>query len=203
MFFLKKKSKSMVYEAYRSLRVNLQHVLKTEDAKSILVTSAEGRDGKTTVVKNIALSFVNMGKSVIVIDCDFRTCKLSELLEGENRPGISDVVLEKEELKFAIEQSKGDIAVLPAGRYISNTDKVLCSTKMIDVLSILKESYDVILIDSPAVNEFADAQVLAQIADLTVLVVKSGVSKPESVLEGKSLLEKVGAKICGTILVNK
>lgn len=72
-----------------------------------------------------------------------------------------------------------------------------------EILNILKQDYDLVIIDSPSIGQFADAQILAQLSDVTVLVVKSGVSTAEPVLEGKRLLESTGAKIIGSILVNK
>lgn len=203
MFFVKKESESLVSESYRNARINLQYILKKGKAKSVLITSAEKNDGKTTVVKNLALSFASIDKSVIVIDCDFRTSKLSELFGVKDKVGISDVIVEKEKLKFAIVQRKDNISILSSGTSLYNLDGVICSNKMAEILNILKETYDVIIIDSPAVNQFADAQILSQATDYTALVVKAGISKGESVLEGKRILESVGAKICGSILVNK
>lgn len=203
MFFKRKKLRTFALEAYRTTRINLQYLLDKEKAKSVLITSAEKSDGKTTVVKNLALSFASMDKSVIVIDCDFKTCRLSEMFRLNNKPGISDVILGKEQLKFAIFQERDNVSVLPSGTFTDNSDKIICSNMMINILDVLKESYDLIIIDSPSVSQFADAQILSQVAETTVLVVKAGVSKSESLLEGKRLLENVGAKIIGSILVNK
>lgn len=115
MFFKKKKLNSLASEAYRTARINLQYILKRENARSVLVTSAEKGDGKTTVIRNLALSFASINKSVLIIDCDFRTCKLSEMFNLENEPGIADVILQKKELNSVIRKYENQISVLSAG----------------------------------------------------------------------------------------
>lgn len=203
MFFKKKKLDSLLSEAYRNTRINLQYLLEKEDAKTVLITSAEKGDGKTTVVKNLALSFAAIDKSVLIIDCDFRTGRLSEMFNCSNKMGLSDILLEKKEITSAIYKHENKISILPVGMFMNDPDKIISNNMLNEVLNILKKDYDLIIIDTPSIEQFADAQVLSQVVDATVLVVKSGVSTAESVLEGKRLLEGVGAKIVGTILVNK
>lgn len=203
MFFKKKKLNSLASEAYRTARINLQYILKRENARSVLVTSAEKGDGKTTVIRNLALSFASINKSVLIIDCDFRTCKLSEMFNLENEPGIADVILQKKELNSVIRKYENQISVLSAGIFTNDPDKIISNNMLNEILNILKQDYDLVIIDSPSIGQFADAQILAQLSDVTVLVVKSGVSTAEPVLEGKRLLESTGAKIIGSILVNK
>lgn len=203
MFFKKKKLNSLASEAYRTARINLQYILKKENARSVLITSAEKGDGKTTVIRNLALSFASINKSVLIIDCDFRTCKLSEMFNLENEPGIADVILQKKELNSVIRKYENQISVLSAGIFTNDPDKIISNNMLNEILNILKQDYDLVIIDSPSIGQFADAQILAQLSDVTVLVVKSGVSTAEPVLEGKQLLESTGAKIIGSILVGK
>lgn len=200
MFVFEDKPRSIESEAYRTLRTNIQYLSIDKEIKSILVTSACPKEGKSTVLGNLALSFAQNRKKVIIIDCDLRQPSINVKFNIPNLCGISEVLIGTETLDNAIQNYKLNIDVLTSGKIPPNPAEMINSTAMSNLLEELKNNYDILIIDSPPLELVTDGQILATKVDGTVLVIKAGQSKTESVKEAKNLLNKVGANIIGLVI---
>lgn len=200
MFVVEDKPRSIEAESYRKLRTNIQYSSIDKDIKSIVVTSAGPKEGKSTVSANLALSFAQNGKNVIIIDCDLRKPSIHRKFNISNLCGLSDVMIGKETLDKAIQKYKSNVHILTSGKIPPNPAEMISSTAMSNLLKELKEEYDIVIIDSPPLDVVTDGQILSTKVDGTIIVLKSEESKIESVKEAKNLLSKVGANIIGLVM---
>ncbi|MBN1050115.1 CpsD/CapB family tyrosine-protein kinase [Clostridium botulinum] len=199
-FVVEKKPKSIVSEAYRTLRTNIQYSSFDKEIQTILVTSAEAAEGKSTVAGNLALSFAQNEKKVILVDCDLRKPSVHKNFKISNLLGLSEVLLGKAKIDDAIQKRNENLHVLTSGKIPPNPAEMLSSTAMSKLLEELKKEYDIIMLDSAPLGAVTDAQILSTKVDGTVLVTRAERTKRESVIEAKNLLTKVGANIIGSIL---
>lgn len=199
-FVVEKKPKSIAAEAYRTLRTNIQYSSFDKEIRSIVVTSAEAAEGKSTVSGNLALSFAQNEKKVIIVDCDLRKPSVHKNFKISNLVGLSEVLIGKVQLEEAVQSRNEYLDILPSGKIPPNPSEMLSSKTMINLIEKLKEKYDIIILDSAPLLAVTDAQILSREVDGTILVTRAGRTKRESVIEAKNLLIKVGANIIGIVL---
>jgi capsular exopolysaccharide synthesis family protein len=199
-FIVEKKPKSIVSEAYRTLRTNIQYSSFDKEMRTIVVTSAEAAEGKSTVAGNIALAFSQNEKKVIIVDCDLRKPSVHKNFKVSNLVGLSEVLIGKENLENAIQKRNEDFDILTSGKIPPNPSEMLSSSAMTNLIEELKRKYDIVIIDSAPLRAVTDAQILSTKVDGTILVIRAQRTNKEAVIEAKNLLSKVGANIIGTVL---
>lgn len=199
-FVMERKPKSVVSEAYRTLRTNIQYSSFDKKIKTIVVTSAEAAEGKSTVSGNLALACSQNENKVIIIDCDLRKPSIHKKFKISNLLGLSEVLIGKAQLDDAIQSRNENLDVLTSGKVPPNPSEMLSSSAMTKLIEKLKEKYDVVILDSAPLGAVTDAQILSTKVDGTILVTRAERTKREVVLEAKNSLEKVGANILGCVL---
>ena len=193
MFIVEKKPNSIAAEAYRTLRTNIQYSSFDKEIKTMVITSSEPGEGKSTTAGNMALSFAQSEKSVILIDCDLRKPSLHRKFKISNLVGLSDVLIGKEKMNDAVNEYSENLHILTSGKLPPNPSEMLGSKAMGRLLEELKSKYDIIILDS------APLQAVTKV-DGTILVVRAEKTKRDSVQQAKALLDKVGANVLGTVL---
>lgn len=200
MFIVETKPKSIPAESYRTLRTNIQYSLFDKEIRTILVTSSEPGEGKSTTSGNLALSFSQAGKNVILIDCDLRKPSIHKKFKISNSVGLSDVLIGKMKVEEAVNKYTNRLDILTAGKIPPNPSEMLGSKAMEKLLEEIKEHYDIVILDTSPVLAVTDAQILSRKADGTILVVRAEATKKDAVLRAKGLLDMVGAKLLGTVI---
>ncbi|WP_434794202.1 Putative tyrosine-protein kinase YveL [Terrisporobacter petrolearius] len=186
-----------VNEAYREIRTNIS--LNT-DLKTIVFTSAEMNEGKTTTACSIAKCFSDLeNHKILLIDCDFRKKSVANTLEIDNKTGIADVIINDMDMKECIKKVD-EFDVLTCGISPSNTSVLLESKKFRDAIENLKGDYDYIFIDSPPLGRLNDAAILARYSDGTIIVNASEGIDQQMAKVTKDKLEKVNANVIGVVL---
>lgn len=186
-----------VNEAYREIRTNIS--LNT-DLKTIVFTSAEMNEGKTTTACSIAKCFSDLeNHKILLIDCDFRKKSVANTLEIDNKKGIADVIINDMDMKECIKKVD-EFDVLTCGISPSNTSVLLESKKFRDAIENLKGDYDYIFIDSPPLGRLNDAAILARYSDGTIIVNASESIDQQLAKVTKDKLEKVNANVIGVVL---
>jgi capsular exopolysaccharide synthesis family protein len=196
---------SHIAEMYRSLRFNIECMARKREVKSIAITSAIKGEGKSTTAINLAIAFAKSGKSVLLIDANLRdpALHLAFPLNREGIGGLSNILLKKNEINEVIQQSEIDnLSILLSGNLPSNPSDLLSSERMNALLAELRNSYDVILIDTPPVLKLTDAKIVASKCDGVLLVLRHGKVKREIAKQVKEDLAQVNANLLG-IVMNK
>jgi capsular exopolysaccharide synthesis family protein len=193
--------KSRYSETVRSLRSVLTRVKGGTPPKVILITSAVPGEGKTTLSMNLAASFVQQGRTVLLLEADMRRPAIRSSMGLPGRGGLSRMLIgeSQENAIFAHPQVPG-LFVLPEGSVPAFPSELLESDRMRDLLRDLREEFDVIVIDAPPVLPVADARVLSEMADVSVQLVRFGVTTKTALLRAHDLLTAYSKRPVGIVL---
>ena len=200
MFIVNKKINSLSAEAYRSIKTNLEYSSIDKKLKTLVVTSSEPGEGKSTVCGNLAYVLAQGGKKVLIIDADLRKPVLHKRFMVNNNVGLTDLLIGKVNYSKAITKINDNIDLLTAGQKTPNPAEMVSSEVMEKLLQEYKDYYDYILLDTPPVLTINDGRVLAAKCDGTIFVVKAGRSKKNNILNAYRELETVRANVIGSVL---
>ena len=193
--------KSVISEQYRAIRTNIEYSNVDQNTKTILVTSSDKNEGKTTTVSNLAVSFANLNKKVLLIDCDLRNASIHKMFRLNNIYGLTDILAKDRAVDKCIQETElENLYILTAGSTPPNPAEILSSEKMKNLIEDLKNIYDYIFIDTPPIGLVTDAGILSSFTDGVVLVVKSESVEKKYLEETKKKLDAVDARILGAIL---
>lgn len=182
-------------ESYRVLRTNILFATVDAPARTLLVTSANSSEGKTTTAANLAFAMAMDGKRVILVDTDMRRPSLHRLLELPPIPGLTDVLLGRSPLQP--QEIMPGLSVLAAGSPPPNPGELLGSRKFRSLVDDLTAQADLVIFDSPPLLVAADAAILASQMDGTILVVETGVTKKAAARRTLQLLKAARAAVLG------
>jgi capsular exopolysaccharide synthesis family protein len=163
-------------EPLRSLRVNVALSAHDRAPRTVLVTSAVPEEGKSTIVRNLALSYLEADIRVVVVEADLRKPTLSKSFGLEAGRGLTDVLIGEASIPEVLTQIDDDerVTVMCAGTPLHDPTAVLTAARMRPLLDQLLAEFDVVLIDSPPVLAVSDALQLLEVADATILVAREG-----------------------------
>jgi capsular exopolysaccharide synthesis family protein len=192
-----------VVEAYRMLRTSVLLSSAGNPPKTILVTSSQPAEGKTTTAVNTAISLAQLGSSVLLIDADLRRPSVHRMFKVSQERGLSGYLSGNDEIEdLIIKLSIPNLSILPAGPNPPNPAELISSERMKDLLRTMAERYDHILIDSPPLISVTDPVILSTMVDGTILIVQAGRSSRELLRRARQELNGVGAKVFGVVLNN-
>lgn len=193
--------KSIISEAFRVLRTNLQFAGVDKPLKKIMVTSSVPHEGKSTVIGNLALSIANAGYNTLLVDADLRRPKQHKSFVLENHKGLSNLLAENLPLDNVIQLTKIEtLHVITSGPIPPNPAEMLGSVRMKEFIEEVCSIYDIILFDTPPINSVADSSILSSRMDGVILVIESGATEREAAIVAKQQLERVNARILGVVL---
>jgi len=195
-------SDSPVAEAYRTIRTAVFFGARNKEAKTILITSPAPADGKTTLVSNLAIAMAQAGQKTLILDGDFRKQMQHKIFEVNHRDvGLSSVLAGAKTLDEVTKPTGVTrLELLSCGLSMPNPSEVLNSKRFADVLEILSDKYDRIIVDAPPVMPVTDAQILAAICDVTLLVLRAEKSTRKISQQARDGLLSVGANILGALV---
>lgn len=190
-----------VQEAYKALRTNLMFSLPGNESKVIGVTSALQQDGKSISAVNMAISFAQLGKKVVLVEADLRMPTVSKKLGCKSVPGLTEVLVGQNCLMDVTQSSKDYrmLSVIPAGNIPPDPTWLLQSTQMKTILKALRSAYDYIFLDLPPVTSVADAAILAPLLDGYVIVVRNETTEYRAVADSLDQLRLAKAKVIGFV----
>jgi capsular exopolysaccharide synthesis family protein len=193
--------RSVVAEAYRTIRTAVYFGADGSRCSTILVTSPESGDGKTTCVSNLAIAIAQTGRSVLLLDADFRKPTQHKNLELKDAAGLSSVLAGRETLDRAVQRTGVEgLDILPCGPIPANPSEILNSSEFTELVETLAGRYDHILFDSPPVNLVTDARILGAMCDATILVLRADKSTRKAGEHARNALLGVGARVLGAIV---
>jgi len=173
---------SHIAEAIRSLRTSLSFSTAEGAPKILCLTSSVAGEGKTSIATNLAISYALAGENVLLIDADLRNPTVDRLLKLDNRVGLSNLLSGKNnQQEFILNTSVTNLHVLNAGPLPLDPVELLSSNMMKQLLKKCAERYDRVLIDSPPVLGLADALILSNLADATLLIIHAEATGKEAI----------------------
>lgn len=196
--------RSPIAESYRHLRTSLLLSSAGQPPKTILVTSSQPSEGKTTTAINTAFMLAQTGAEVLIIDCDLRRPRLHTQFEVPNSRGLTTWLSGEKDLNNLLQTfaKTPNLKILTSGPVPPNPAELLGSEEMRRLLGTLCERFAHIIIDSPPAISFTDASILSTMVDGVMLVVHGGRSSRAVVRRAKQQLLDVGAHIFGVVLNN-
>jgi len=190
-------------EAYRILRTNIEFNRRNPDANCLSVVSGGAGEGKSTTMVNLAYVCAQGGYNVLLIDADLRRPSLHTHFDVSHATGLTnyltaDIRLEDVVLRTQVE----NLFFLPSGLLPADSAGLLNSQRMADLIKEVKSRFDLVLIDSPPILGVSDASVLANLADMTMIVVQHRKLPRHMLMRVKQSVENVGGKVVGVVLNN-
>ena len=194
-----------VKEAYKMLRTNVSFSFPGSECKCIGITSAERGDGKSSIAMNLAISYAQINKKVLLIDCDMRLPTVAKRLGLRPAPGLSNYLAgtENDDTVFIRKDTPLGIDVITAGEIPPDPTTLLESEQMGELINQLKSQYDYIIFDFPPITLVTDAAILSKNIDGYLLIVKHGKSEFSKISETLKQLEFSDAKIIGFVYNGK
>lgn len=180
--------------------MNLQ--FKEQYHQTLLFVSPELNDKGLSVMSNLAFSFSQIGKRVLLIEGDLHRPRLHRIYDLKKESGLSDLLQKRVELMEAIHPIQANLHVLPSGSLVSNPSLLLKSKQMERLIHLLKPHYDFIFISSPPMVIVSDALCLSRFTDGVLLLIKQEASRKKSVQDCKTQLDRIKAPLIGAIVTH-
>jgi capsular exopolysaccharide synthesis family protein len=209
---------SPVAESFRALRTNIEFLGLQQPLKVIAVTSASLTEGKTTTAINLALNIAQLGKRVLLVEADLRKPFIHHVFGIPRAPGLSEVIVENvpwsKAIRTATDLMLGKLGfesitsapnidkmdILTSGRLPMNPAELLNSPRVTELLTVLREHYEYVIVDSSPVLPITDAVILSSKCDGTIIVYRVGRIPRSALRRTKTLLENVKANVLGVVL---
>ena len=188
-------------EAYRGLRTALFFSGAAEGDRVIQITSPNPGTGKTALTANIAISMAQSGKKVLLIDADLRKPGLHRLFATSGQVGLASVIAKEAEIQDAIQDTViANLWLLPSGRIPPDPAELLTSPRFSELLAVVREKYDYVLIDSPAVLAVTDPAIVAPRVDAVLLALHMSRDSRQHADRAQALLSAMGVNLIGVVV---
>lgn len=193
--------KSYATEAIKMIRTSVEHS-KYDKKASILITSSVPGEGKSFISSNLALSFAQLNKKVILIDCDLRKGRIHNVFKVSNVHGMSDLLTSNEVGKindFIIKTQYDKLDIIPRGKVPINPSELLTYKVSDIIIDELKGKYDYVIVDGTPLVGLSDSVILSKKVDMTILVSSIDISTTDSLATAKKSLSNANANIIGVV----
>jgi capsular exopolysaccharide synthesis family protein len=202
-------------ESFRILRTNLEFALLSGQARTILLTSAASKDGKSTTAANLAVALARGGRHVALVDLDLRRPHLNRFFRLPGTPGITDVALGRAQLEGAMNRvdlgtglrdrpggngAPRSLDVLTSGPLPPDPGEFVGTNRLSEILHALRENYDLVVIDSPPMLRVGDVMTLSTKVDALVIVSRLNLVRRPALTELRRLLGSIPIAKLGLVV---
>ena len=193
---------SPISEQYRTIRTTIDFKMADQGMKSFLVTSSEASAGKSTTIANLAVTFAQQGKKVLIIDGDLRKPTVDKTFKVPNSVGLTNDLMNQYSIQDVLQRTRisENLTVITSGPIPPNPSELLGSNAMKQLLDAVTGYFDVVLLDTPPLSAVTDAQILSSYVGGVVIVVHANQTRKDGLLKSKKLLDQVNANILGVVL---
>lgn len=194
--------RSSVIENYHIFASNLDFARMDKQSEAIMLTSSTRNEGKSSIIANLGMSMASANSKVLIVDADLRRGSQHEIFNLPSKPGLTDLLLPSSQntANEIIQTTEvANLYLLATGSISSNPIELLSSHSMAELIGDLKESFDVILFDTPPLFPVADARILASKLDGCVLIADLDNSSRDTIARAKMQLEKVDINLLGLV----
>jgi polysaccharide biosynthesis transport protein len=188
-------------ESYRSVRTALQFATADGLPRSLLLTSPGPGEGKTTSAMELARNIAQLGKRVVLVDADLRNPSLHHLTGLANNMGLSNVLAGAAEVGDVLQKgSEPNLSVITSGPLPPNPPELLAGERLPQLLAVLRDRFDIVVLDGPPVLGLADAPLLAHLAEGTLVVAAAEQTRSDTLQSALQRLRRAHARVTGTLL---
>ncbi len=189
-----------IKESYNSIRTNLMFMQQGEKCPVFVVTSPTANNGKTINAINLATSFAQMGKKVLLIDSDMRNPTIHRMFQIKAKNGLSEILAGITDNIAVAKTEIENLSVLTAGKIPPNPAELLSSTRLDKLLEFVKEHYDCVFIDSPPVNIVTDSTMYAKKVTGYIMVIKTDTTNKNDVKTAMTTIQQIDGNVLGFVL---
>lgn len=201
--------KSPVSEVFRALRTNLQFMNRSKNSQTILITSTVQAEGKSWTTANLATTFAQTGRRVVIVDADMRKPRQHKIFSCKMCPGLSNYLSEINEIgkrerinfKDCIQATEVEnLFLLPSGNIPPNPSELLLSENLEELIRNLSNEFDVVLFDGAPCLLVTDSTIISRMVGATVLVASHKYTKIDDLKQAKKRIKSVGGNLVGVVL---
>jgi len=193
--------KCLIADSVQVVRTSVQLSAAGGAAASIMVTSPNPLEGKTTIASNLAISFAMTGRKVVLVDGDLRRPFVHEIFKLELKPGLSDLITGNVIFEEAIKPTPvPNLFIMTAGTIPPNPANLLDSKAFEDIISRLHNEFEQIFVDSPPILGLPDSRIISSVVDSVIMVVRHNYTPRETARLSRQALRQVNADVIGIIL---
>ena len=195
--------KSVVSEQFKTVRTNINFSMPDKDLQTLVLTSSTPGEGKSTNASNIAVVYAQAGKKVLLVDSDMRKPTTHHTFNVLNVKGLSTVLIRQHTLEEVTHETDIEgLSIITSGPIPPNPAELIGSKAMDQFIETIKGVYDIIIFDAPPVLSVADAQILSNKCEGTLLIINTGKAEKENVIKAKEMLIASKANMIGAVLNN-
>lgn len=196
-----KNPNSAISEQFRTIRTNIRFSMVDRALKSVVVTSAGPNAGKTLIATNLAASFADEGRKVLLVDTDLRKPTIHKTFQENNTSGLTSLLTNK---NLNIDDTVStinshDLYIMTSGPIPPNPSEMLGSNRMTEIMKEAGHEFDLVIYDTPPILAVTDAQIMASKVDGTVFVVPKDEVNKDQVTKSAELLKNVKANVLGFV----
>lgn len=191
---------SLISEIYRMIQANLKFLSSDKVLKTIVVTSAVPKEGKSTISANLAAAIAQLGRKVLLIDADMRSPSQHHLWQLNNTVGLSEVLVGQAQFNNTACQVMDNLDILPAGVRPPNPLALLDSKRMASLIEDFSSQYDFVIIDAPPFLLAAEALTVSKMTDGILFVARPGVIDSKNAASAQEILERSGQNVLGLVV---
>ncbi|MEL6985799.1 MAG: polysaccharide biosynthesis tyrosine autokinase, partial [Actinomycetota bacterium] len=195
----------LVANAYHKVRSSLEFVGLESEINSILVTSANASEGKSTTSSNLALAFASVGNQTVLIDVDFRRPRLHTLYQVDQAPGLSDYILYGAALARVAhplqEPGIAEMRIIPSGTVPPSPAALIGTKSFQETVDWIASHAEIVTLDAPPLLAVPDALSLGQQVDAVVVTARAGQTTKDELREVVGMLRQIQAKVAGVVLI--
>lgn len=190
-------------EFFREIRNNLEIKESSKELKTILVTSANNNEGKSFTSENLAIMYTKANKKVLLVDLDMENGKQHETFKVNNKMGLSNILLEKEEYdlkKYVKTTNIENLDLLTKGENIPNLEDYLLEKEIKKLVEIVKQDYDKVIFDGASKDIASEVGIISKYVDSTIIIARYGKTKTKELQQLKKKLVSIGGNVSGVVL---
>ena len=203
-FIILNQPDSVTSESFRALRTRIQFSRPDKESlKTIVITSPSPQEGKSFITLNLAGSFAQTEKKVLLVDCDLRKPRIHSMFDFMKEPGLINYLVGDNKLEEIIHKiDMKNLSIITSGTIPPNPSEMLDSKQMDEFLKLVREIFDYVIIDSPPILAVTDAEILAKKVDGAVLVISSEITEYQMMDRAVQLMQHDNTTLIGTVLNN-
>lgn len=193
---------SYITESYKMLRTNINYLNIDGKNKVLMMTSPISENGKTTTISNLAITMANDGKKVLLVEGDLRRPRIHELFKINQTPGLTNLIIDDICLSKVISKANNidRLDIITSGTIPLSAPELLNSQAFKSFLAQVRDSYDIVLIDTPPVLSVTDATIISQLVDGVIIVAAAKETKKSVLIKMHQALRQVHANIIGVVI---